>query len=223
MNTDILPLLVQSSPLFIQGLVSTICLFFSATILSIFLGVIFGVLSADRLRYNYLSSCINTLTFSLRAIPFYVQLLLIYFVVPDLFGINLAPFDASVLALGLCSSGYVSQFIRAGINSVPPTQWEAAFTLGYTRVQTLQKVIFPQAMQVALPSLNNELESLLKSTAIASSIGMLELTRIGMNIVSREMEPIPIYISIAVLYALLSILLNALFKQIERRYSYVSC
>ena len=72
-----------------------------------------------------LKICFETLTFVLRAVPVYVQLLIVYFVLPDLFSFNLSPFVASVIALGLCSGGYVSQIVRCGINSIPKEQWEA--------------------------------------------------------------------------------------------------
>lgn len=85
------------------------------------------------------------------------------------------------------------------------------------------RIILPQAIRGAVPSLNNELESLLKSTSIVSSIGMLELTRIGMNIVSRELQPIPVFLSVALLYLSMSALLSLITQSFARRLSYVSC
>ena len=150
-----------------------------------------------------------------------MQLLLIYFVLPDLLGIQLDPFPASMIALGLCSSGYVAQIVRSGLNAVPLAQWEGAFTLGFNTFQSLCHVILPQVGRISLPLLNNELEALLKSTSIVASIGMLELTRMGMNIVSREMQPIPIYLTVAVFYVCLSALLTLCARTLERGLSYV--
>lgn len=222
MATDNFALIWKSLPLFFQGILITIQLFFFASILSIIVGICFGVLTCNKLNVRFFSTLINGIAFSLRAIPFFVQLLLMYFVVPEILGFNLNPFPASIIALGLCSSGYVTQFIKGSINAIPISHWETAATLGYSNSQALYKIIFPQAFRAALPSLNNELESLLKSTAIASSIGMLELTRIGMNVVSREMEPVPIYLAIAFFYGCLSVILNWITKQFERRYFYVN-
>src|SRR5690606_27696645 len=161
-------------------------------------GTIFGILASDRLRLPIAAPLIDWYTFILRAVPFFVQLLIVYFVLPDLLGIDLSVFASSVIALGGCSSGYVCQIVRAGINSIPAIQWEAAFVLGYTRLQTLCYIILPQMLKNVLPALNNELEGILKSTAILSSIGMLELTRMGMNIVSRELkDPLSIYVIVA--------------------------
>ena len=76
-------------------------------------------------------------------------------------------------------------------------------------------------VRIVLPSLNNELDSLLKSTSVISTIGMLELTRVGMNLVSREMEPVPIYLTIAAIYLLLSAILHITSKKLEYRLAYV--
>jgi ABC-type amino acid transport system permease subunit len=72
-----------------------------------------------------------------------------------------------------------------------------------------------------LPAFNNELDALLKSTAIVSSIGLLELTRAGMNLVSREMEPVPIYLMVALFYLSMSAILNAITRVMERKLAYV--
>ena len=121
----------------------------------------------------------------------------------------------------MCSSGYVAQIVREGINALPAAQWEAAFTLGYNTRQSLCYVIMPQMLRNVLPAFNNEFDALLKSTAVVSSIGMLELTRMGMNLVSREMEPVPIYLAVAFFYLCLSALINYFARKLERRISYV--
>ncbi len=207
--------------LLLQGSFLTIKVTLSAAAFSFILGGILGIFSSDRLKIPVVSSLIEAVTFIFRAIPFFVQLLIVYFVLPDFLGFNLDPFPASVLALGICSSGYVAQIIRGGINAIPPAQWESAYTLGYTTRQTLLYVILPQTFRNVLPTLNNEVEALLKSTAIASSIGMLELTRMGMNIVSREMDPVPIYLTIALFYIAMSSVLNLFSKYLERKLRYV--
>lgn len=210
-------LLRRSLPLLLKGAVMTMQILVSSASISFILGLFFGIFCSQKIRIPILSPLVECCTFVLRAVPFFVQLLLVYFVLPDLLGFNLEPFPASVIALGLCSSGYVAQIVRGGINSIPLTQWESAFTLGFNRLQSLQHVILPQALREVLPMLNNELDSLLKSTAIVSSIGMLELTRMGMNIVSREMQPVAIYLTVAFFYVCMSCILNLITRRMERR------
>jgi len=201
-----------------MGLSMTIQVFLVAASISFSVGLFFGILCCEELKIPYLSSFIQFITFILRAVPFYIQLLVVYFVFPDIIRINLDIFPASVIALGACSSGYICQIGRCGINAIPIAQWEAAYVLGYSKIQTLFYVIFPQMLRNILPALNNELESILKSTSILSSIGMMELTRIGMNIVSREMQyPLTIYSIIASFYVLLSVIINFFAKRLEKK------
>ncbi len=222
MTPDPFALIWRSLPLFFQGVVVTIQLFILASLLSMLLGIAFGMLTCKKLHCPFLSRLIQGMTFALRAVPFFVQLLIVYFVVPELCRFHLNPFSASVLALSLCSSGYVAQFIRGALDAIPVSHWETASTLGYGKRQTLFNIAFPQAFRSALPALNNEFESLLKSTAIASSIGMLELTRVGMNVVSRELEPVPIYLALAFFYGCLSLALTWVTKRMEKRFRYVN-
>lgn len=214
MNLD---LLSRCWPLLWQGAQMSMQLLVFSSVLSGCLGLIFGVFSCSRLRVPMVSAVIEAITFVYRAVPFYVQLLLVYFCLPDLLGWNLQPFEASILSLGMCSSGYVAHIVRSGINSIPVAQWESAFSLGYGKWKTLQSIIFPQMFRNVLPAFTNELDSLLKSSAIVSSIGLLEITRAGMNLVSRELEPIPIYLLVALWYLGLSAIFNALMRILERR------
>lgn len=199
----------------------TLQVLLGAASISLSVGLVFGILTCKRLKISLLSTVVEGIAFVFRAVPFYVQLLIVYFVLPDLLGFNLEPYGASVISLGLCSAGYVCQIVRGGLNGLPAAQWEAADALGYSTWNTLRYVILPQMVRQVLPAFNNEVDSLLKSTAIVSSIGMLELTRMGMNLVSREMEPVPIYLTLAIFYLILSAILQGIARQIERRIAYV--
>lgn len=205
-------------PFLLKGASMTLKIAFVSALLSLLFGTILGVLSSNKLKVPYLSTFVEGLTFIFRSVPFYVQLLIFYFVLPDLLGYNLGAFSASCIALGLCSSGFLAQIIRGGVNNISHLQWESAFLLGYSRLQAFRYFIFPQAIRKVLPMINNELESLLKSTSITASIGMLELTRSGMNIVSREMKPVAIYLTVACFYVLFSALMNFIFRSFERRF-----
>ncbi len=218
---DYASLLERSLPLIMRGAMTTLQVFGAASCFSLIFGTAFGVLLSQRLRIPVVSAAIEILTFILRGTPFYVQLLIVYFVLPEVAGWNFSPFTASVISLGFCSAGYVAQIVRGSLNGVPAAQWEGAFSLGYSMPQSLRIVIFPQMARLALPSLGNELDALLKSTSVVSTIGMLELTRMGMNLVSREMEPAALYATVAAVYLLMSAVLNGLLKYGERRLCYV--
>lgn len=215
MNESI-ALIIQNIPLLKTGLMTTILLSLSALVISLSIGIPFGILSTQQFFIAWLYKCIRVYVITLRAIPVYIQLLLVYFVLPDLLGINVSGFFAAILALGLCSSAYVTEIVRSSISALPQSQWDAGFVLGYTRTQSLGYTIMPQALKIMAPMLTNELESLIKSTAIVSTIGVLELTRMGTNIVARSMKPIPVYCTIAVLYLLVSLTIMLCTQIIER-------
>ncbi|MBS0656178.1 MAG: amino acid ABC transporter permease [Verrucomicrobia bacterium] len=210
-------LLIDSLPLLTKGALMTIQIFLIASLISLSLGSLFGALTCRPLKKRLVTPLCECITFVLRAVPLYVQLLIIYFVLPDLLCINIEAYMASVFALGICSSAYVAQIMRSGINAIPKEQWESAFVLGYSKIASVRYVIFPQLIRTILPALTGELDSLLKSTAILSSIGLLELTRMGMNIVSREMEPLTVYLAVAALYIALSGSINLFTKYLEKR------
>lgn len=222
MDNDTWDLIVRALPLLLKGAMLSLQIFAIATLLSLILGLIMGCVTCRRLRYGWISPLIEGMTFVLRAVPVYVQLLIAYFVLPDLLGLELEAFSAAIIALSLCSAGYTAQIVRGGLNAVPTEQWEAAYTLGYSVINTLRCIIFPQLLRNILPALTGEFDSLLKSTAILASIGLLELTRAGMNIVSREMNPLPIYLTVAFLYIIISAAINVFSKKLERRLRYAN-
>jgi len=207
------------APLLFKGIENTIFLWLAASLISLCFGAFFGIFRCRRMRMPVLSPLLDTITFVLRGIPFYVQLLLVYFVLPNLFNINLSPMVAGVLSLGLCSAAYTSQMVRAGINTLVDEQWESALVLGLKKTQTLWYVIMPQTLRGILPTLCGELDMLLKSTSIISAIGVLELTRAGQNIIASEMHVVSIYIIIALMYLAISSILNVGLSMVERRYA----
>lgn len=214
--TNCWSLLSSCTPLLLQGMLMTICLWIAAGAISLSLGIACGMVRCRRMRIIGLSVMLDSITFVLRGIPYFVQLLIAYFVIPDLLKITVPTFVIASGSLGLCSAAYVSQIVRAGCNCIAIGQWEAAQVLGFSRLQTAWYIIIPQMLRNVLPALAGELDQLLKSTSIMSSIGVLELTRVGMNIVAREMNPIPVYLTIAALYLGISSILGAALYKIER-------
>jgi polar amino acid transport system permease protein len=139
---------------------------------------------------------------------------------PTMLGINIPGFLAANLALAFCSSGYTAEIVRAGINTIPAGQWEACLTLGYSLSAALRGIILPQTIRNILPALFGEFEQLLKSTSLLATIGITELTRTGMNIISRELNPLPVYLTVAGIYLLISAVLQGVMFWSERGWSY---
>jgi His/Glu/Gln/Arg/opine family amino acid ABC transporter permease subunit len=212
--------MISYIPLIIQGTATSIGAWLITGFISTVVGTVLAIVSCRQLQVPYLANAISCYTFVAKGVPVYVQILIAYFVLPSLIGINLPPFAAGTLALALCSSGYVTDIIRAGIDALPQGQWQAAYVLGYTKKQAMQRILLPQAIRIVLPALFGELEQLLKSSSLLATIGILELTRSGMNIISRELNPMPVYLMIALIYLFLSALLLALKKYITSKERY---
>jgi His/Glu/Gln/Arg/opine family amino acid ABC transporter permease subunit len=207
-------------PLLAQGAAITIAAWLVAGIISLCLGIFFGIIGCRYLVSSRLRVLIRVYTFVAKGIPAYVQILIAYFVVPAVLGINISGFTAACGALAFCSSGYVTEIIRSGINAVARGQWDACLALGYPLRSTLTRIILPQAFTNVLPALFGEFEQLLKSTSLLAAIGVTELTRAGMNIISRELNPLPVYLTIAVIYLLFSAVLQCIIIYTEKRNCY---
>jgi len=207
-------------PLLLKGTCMTLAAWLAAGTISLLVGTLIGIISCRRLTSSSTTTAVRIYVFIAKGIPAYVQILISYFVIPALLGVNIPGYVAAAGALAFCSSGYVAEIVRSGINSVCIGQWDACFVLGYPLQATLLRIILPQAFKNALPALLGELEQLLKSTSLLATIGITELTKTGINIISRELNPIPVYLIIAGVYLLISAGLQTINMSIEKRIQY---
>ncbi len=157
-----------------------------------------------------------------RGTPLLIQLFIIYFGIPPLFksiGISFS-FDqwtAAILGLSLNSAAYLAEIVRAGIQSIESGQKEASESLGLGPTQTMQYVIFPQALRRMIPPLGNEFITLLKDTSLVAFIGYQELFRSGQLIVAKNFRAFEIYITVALIYLALTGLSSQVFSWLERK------
>lgn len=154
----------------------------------------------------------------MRGTPLLVQIFVIYYGLPSL-GITLNPVMGGIIALTLNAAAYLSETIRAAILSIPKGQREAATSLGLTSGQTMRLIVLPQATRVALPSLSNTLIGLVKDTSLVSVITVVELLRSAQLVIARTFEPFGPYLAAALIYWLISSLLELVQKALERRFS----
>lgn len=156
---------------------------------------------------------------AIRGTPLLVQIFTIYFVLPAL-GIKLPEYVAAVIALSFNASAYIAEIFRAGIQSIPSGQMEAARSLGFGYLGAMQLVILPQAFRRVVPPLTNEAIALLKDSSLVSIMGMTELTRTGQELASRLASPTTVWIAIAVCYLALTMPLTGLARWLERHWTY---
>ena len=164
-----------------------------------------------------------------RGTPVLVQLYIVYFGVPMFFkyinakyGTNLAVanipgFVYAVLALGLNSSAFSSEMIRSALLSVDKGQVEAAHALGMTYGQTLRRIIIPEALTVALPTIGNSLISAIKGTSLAFTCAVVEITAQGKIIGGRNYRYFEVYCSLAIIYWIVTVIIEQILKFTEKK------
>lgn len=203
-------------PLLLKAAWVTIGLTLQGLLIGLAFGTILGVLNCERLKTPLLSQSIHFAVSLIRGTPLFVQVLIIYYALPQALNINLSPFAAGVIALGINSSAYVCEILRGGINTISKGQWEAAHVLGYSKIGGLFFIIAPQMLRNSLPALTNEMISLLKETSVLMIIGVTELTKVGRDIVSRELNPMSIYLTVAGIYYLMTSGISLMTHHLER-------
>lgn len=208
---DLLP---RALPLLAEGLVVTLILGLSSFAIGSAIGLAVALARLSSMRplraaaYAYLSV--------IRGTPMLVQILLVYFGLPQ-FGITLEPIPSAIIALSLNVGSYQSENIRSGILSVEKGQREAAFSIGMTYWQALRRIIFPQALRIALPTIGNRFIALMKDTSLASVVTVVELTRIAERVGSATFRYMEMFVMVAVVYWLLNSVLSIGQAALERR------
>lgn len=153
----------------------------------------------------------------IRGTPLLVQIFLIYFALPMAIGQRVEPFIAAVAACGINSGAYVSEIFRAGIQAIDVGQMEAGRSLGLTWWQTMRFIILPQAFKNILPPLGNEFIAMLKDSSLVSVIGFEELTRRGQLIIAQTYGSFEIWMTVAVLYLIMTMAISRIVAFLEKR------
>ncbi|MGR3513844.1 MAG: amino acid ABC transporter permease [Paracoccaceae bacterium] len=153
-----------------------------------------------------------------RNTPFIIQVFLIYYVLP-FYGLRLPAEQVGVLALAAFGSAYFAEVIRGGIEAMPAGQLESARAIGMTEMQAMRYVVIPQAVGVILPPLTNQMLSLIKESAILSTITVQEMTMTALRIQGETFRPFEAFIMIALLYWLLNEVVAIGMRRLERRFA----
>ena len=143
----------------------------------------------------------------IRGTPILVQIFLVYYVLP-VFGINLGPFTAGIVAITLNSAAFVVEILRGGLASVPKGQFEAAKSLGLKRGARWSKVILPQTFIASVPPLVNEFTQVLKATALLSTITIVELMRTAQQIYTRNYHPVEVLLGTFIIYFIMCFIVS---------------
>lgn len=205
----------QYLPRLLGGLRLTIIIAVFGILIAVVLGILICILSISGKKP--LVKLANLYITVIRGIPLMILALFLYFgVIKN----SLSLLTSASLILGLNASAYMAEIFRAGIQAIDYGQTEAARSLGLSYVQTMRKIILPQAVKIMIPSLMNQFITSLKDTAILSAISVNELTMVSKTIIARNYKAFEVYSYAAILYIILITALTILSKYVERRLSY---
>ncbi len=198
----------------IPGIKITIPLTLLSFALSLVIGLLLALVQVANIKV--LRQIARFYIWVFRGTPLIVQLFIIFFGLPNV-GIVLDAFPAAVLAFGLNLGAYNAEVFRSAILAIPKGQLEAAYMIGLNYPQAMVRVILPQSFPVAFPNLFNNLISLLKDTALASSITVIDLFTTAQQIAARTYEPFALYLEAAFIYLIFSTLLTWLQRYLEKK------
>ncbi len=198
-------------------LISGLLITLKISAISLFFTLVFGLATALlRLSDSKVGNTIGTMYVELiRNTPLLVQIYLLYFVFGPVIGLD--RFSTAVLALSLFQGAYTAEIFRAGLNSIPKGQFEAAKTLGLSPFYSYKDVILPQVLQRTLPPLTNEVVSLIKNSSIVSVMAIFDLTTEARNIVSETAMPFEIWFTVAAIYLALTLSLSGFSALLEHK------
>lgn len=198
----------------IPGIKVTIPLTLLSFALSLFVGLLLALIQVADIKG--LRQFARFYIWVFRGTPLIVQLFIIFFGLPSI-GITLDAFPSAVLAFGLNLGAYNAEVFRSAILAIPKGQLEAAYMIGLNYPQAMARIILPQSFPVAFPNLFNNLISLLKDTALASSITVIDLFTTAQQIAARTYEPFALYLEAAFIYLIFSTFLTWLQRYLEQK------
>lgn len=207
-------LLTRALPLLGQGLVVTVTL----GLTSFAIGCVLGLAVALARLSTVVPLRIAAVTFVsiFRGTPMLVQIMLIYFGLPQL-GVVIEPIPSAILALSLNAASYLSENFRAGIVAVDRGQREAASALGMSYAQALRRIVLPQAFRISVPPVGNRFIALMKDTSLASVVTVVELTRVAERVGSSTFRYMEMFVIVAIVYWLVNTVLSIGQEALERR------
>ncbi|MBR0165106.1 MAG: amino acid ABC transporter permease [Lachnospiraceae bacterium] len=210
-----LALFLESFPkILVPGLLVTIPLtaisFALAMVIAIFVAMIRFA------RIPVLSQLMQIYIWIFRGTPLLVQLFVVFYGLPHA-GLLIDPFPAAVLVFSLNEGAYCAETVRAAIEAVPQGQLEAGYCVGMTYLQTMRRIILPQAMRTAFPPLSNSLIAMVKDTSLAANITVTEMLMVTQRIVARTYEPLLLYVEVGLIYLIFSTVFTFLQRAGEKK------
>lgn len=200
----------------IEGIKVVLLVFFMTLCISIPLGVVVVFLRLSNIKI--LKNIAKSYILVLRGTPLMLQLIFIFYGLPFV-GIVFDRFIAAIVAFSLNYSAYFAEIFRGGIKSIDKGQYEASLVLGFDKITMYKRVIFPQVSKRILPSMSNEVITLVKDTSLVYILGLNDILRVSQIASNRTASLVPL-LEAGIIYLIFVAILTQLFKYIEKKYSY---
>lgn len=201
----------------LSGSVISLEVFFLTLLMALPLGFIVAMGRMSKIKIVRI--LVDTYIQIMRGTPLLLQLLFFYFAPFYIFGSSLPRFASAILAFVLNYAAYFAEIYRSGLQALDKGQYEASKVLGFTKGYTFFHIVLPQVVKNVLPAVGNEVITLVKDTALASTIGVVELFRIAQTASSRQFSTMPIFIA-GVFYFIMNYLVSRVFDYLESRMQY---
>lgn len=209
-------IIIESLPVLLKATMITVLLAVVSVVFALVLGFLTALARISKIR---LLKVIGSIYISIfRGTPLLVQIFVIYYGLPQI-DIELSPITSGIIALSLNAGSYLSESFRAAILAVDKGQMEAAVSMGMTYWQAMRRVILPQSIRIAIPTLSNTYIILIKDTSLVSVITVTELLQMSTLIIAKTFEPLTIYLLAAALYWIVITFFTALLDRLERQTS----
>jgi His/Glu/Gln/Arg/opine family amino acid ABC transporter permease subunit len=214
MELQFLTIIPKAGPL-LWGALYTIFVGILACVVGILVGT--GLLLMRNSRFWLLRTLVNIYSSFIRGTPALVQILVFYYALAPLTGINIGPFTAGIMAVGFNSGAYIAEILRGGLSRIPKGQREAAESLGLPRIKIWFKVILPQVFHSVIPLLVNEFTMVIKITPLLSTITVVELTRASQMLYNETFRPVEVLTLAAVIYFIICFSISQLGERLQKR------
>ena len=214
MELQFLTIIPKAGPL-LWGALYTIFVGILACVVGILVGT--GLLLMRNSRFWLLRTLVNIYSSFIRGTPALVQILVFYYALAPLTGINIGPFTAGIMAVGFNSGAYIAEILRGGLSRIPKGQREAAESLGLPRIKIWFKVILPQVFHSVIPLLVNEFTMVIKITPLLSTITVVELTSASQMLYNETFRPVEVLTLAAVIYFIICFSISQLGEHLKRR------
>ncbi|RSJ74380.1 amino acid ABC transporter permease [Streptococcus cristatus] len=208
--------ILEILPSLLSGAATTLQVFALVLVFSIPLGIMLAF--SMQIRLKPLQWLLHIYIWIMRGTPLLLQLIFIYYVLPSI-GIRLDRIPAAIIAFTLNYAAYFAEIFRGGISSIPTGQYEAAKVLKFTPVQTVRLIILPQVVKIVLPSVFNEVMTLVKDTSLVYALGISDLILASRTAANRDASLAPMFVA-GLIYLLLIGLATLIAKQVEKKFSY---